>query len=174
MQNDEQWRALGRAVGGGRDGVRCFLVYEGEGDRRAGAERLAADLGATETVELDADTATLGELSRQVAEAPGDGPVQITGVEHWPGGPGKLGEQLGTGLTRFKNECPRAVLVWARDSELNDILKGQGDLHSRVDGAFDLRPEGREGEAPQRPDGRGAYRRSEQAGESRAPHAQQR
>ena len=163
MQNNEQWRALGRAVGGGRKGVRCFLVYEGEGNRRAAAERLAAEPGATETVELDADTATLQDLSRQVTEAPGDGPVQITGVEHWPGGPGKLGEQLGTGLTKFKNECPRAVLIWARDSELDDILKGQDDLHSRIDGAFDLRPEGREAETPQRPDGRGAYHRSPQA-----------
>lgn len=148
MGSSDQWRALERAIKGGGDGICCFLVYEGTDDRRGGAARLAEDLGASETVELAGHTGGMTELRQRLADAPGDGPVQVTGIEHWPGGVKDLGEQLGVGLAKLRNECPRPVLVWARDAELNELLKAGGDLHARVNGNFDLRPETRVVGAP--------------------------
>jgi hypothetical protein len=154
METEREWRRLERTIGAAARGARCFLVYDGPEDRRETAARLAKELGARESVAIDAETATTVELGKRLREVPGDGPVHVTGIEKWPGGAGEFGEQLNRGLARLADDCPRTVLVWARDQELNAMLKAGGDLHARIEGTFDLRPQERareQGNAPAPP-----------------------
>ena len=134
METEREWRRLERTIGAAARGARCFLVYDGPEDRRETAARLAKELGARESVAIDAETATTVELGKRLREVPGDGPVHVTGIEKWPGGAGEFGEQLNRGLARLADDCPRTVLVWARDQELNAMLKAGGDLHARMKG----------------------------------------
>ena len=142
MDTEREWRRLQRAVRGAGSRARCFLVYDGVENRQAAGGRLAEELDATETVEIDHET-TMSDLRRRVAEAPGNGPVQITDIERWSGGIEDLGEQLRVGLGRLGGESQRSVLIWAADAELSELLRAGGDLHGRTDRSFDLRADTR-------------------------------
>ena len=151
MEDDREWRRLERTIGAGPKAARCIVVYEGPDDQRETTARMAEELGATESVAIDSETTTMVELGKRLGEVPGNGPVQVTGIEKWPGGVGDFGEQLNRSLPRLTEECPRTVLIWARDQELNGMLKAGGDLHGRIEGSFDMRPQERERGQPNAP-----------------------
>ena len=133
MSSDSEWRRLERNLRAASDTSRCFVLYEDREDLERGKTRLENDLRVKASVEIDGSTDSMSELARQLADAPGDGPVQLSGIEHWPGGAGQFAKDLNIAVKPMHYTCRRPFVIWARDHEVTAALRTEGGATVRQD-----------------------------------------
>ena len=130
---------LARAIRGRRTMTLCYLTYETSEQRERLAAQVAEELGGREQVSLhdlrEASTQGLVELLGGPEGAP---PLQVTDPGAWPGGARNFGEILSLSRDRMAKECARPLLFWGTTAEINQVLRGGGDLHSWSSGTFDF------------------------------------
>ena len=107
----------------------CFLAFTDSAYRAKIAKFLADQLQAHKRVTID-ETEQIGteELFIRLDAAPPHQPVQLFGLEHWPGGLDNLLRRLNLRREAIAARCRRPLLFWTLSSQVYEVAMGAADL----------------------------------------------
>ena len=115
----------------------CFLIFSDSAYRNKVAGFLADQLHAHTHVAID-ETRPIGteELFLRLDEGSPYEPVQLSGLEHWPGGLDDLLSRLNLRREALAERCRRPLLFWTLSSQVNAVATGAADLWAWRSGVF--------------------------------------
>ncbi|MDY7094640.1 MAG: tetratricopeptide repeat protein, partial [Acidobacteriota bacterium] len=102
------------------------------------AEYLQEQLCGGSIVDAESAEGDFSRLEDLLAAAAAKGPVQVVGLEDWPGGAASLWQAFNYHREQLADRCPVPLLLWVLRSRVRDLALEAPDFWAWRSGVFDL------------------------------------